>query len=406
MTPAPACRITRLRLFRFRNYTEQVVELGPGLNVVSGPNAQGKTNLLEAVATLALTRSPRAGSAVELISWGEPECRVEATVERPDGPTRLDMRIRRGGGRDGEGALRTTLVDGRERPARALLGTCPVVLFWPEDLMLVKGGPETRRRLLDVLLSQLDQRAAADLVRYRRVLEQRNALLRQVRAGAATPAALDGFTAELVRTGAAIRVARHRLTGELRGLAAEAHAELSRGSERLDLSYLGGDAGDAGSGDVTTAAAALAAELSARRAEELGRGVTVAGPHRDDLELLLDGRPARTSASQGQQRTVVLACKLAEVRHLAIAAGMAPVLLLDDVLSELDADRRRLLLAGLGAGTASQALLTTSETAPLDLDGEALVRHFSVRSGAVAPALPCSAGASPPVTPPVGGEPA
>ena len=384
MTPARPCRVSWLRLFRFRNYAEQVVELGPGLNVLSGRNAQGKTNLLEAVATLALTRSPRAGAATELITWGEPECRVEAVVDRPDGPTRLDMRVRRGS--EGDGGSRTTLVDGCERPARALLGTCPVVLFWPEDLLLVKGGPDARRRLLDVLLSQLDQRAAADLVRYRRVLEQRNALLRQVRAGVTAAAALSGFTAELARCGGAIRVARARLVDELRELSAEAHAELSEGRERLGLRYLlGGADGDGETlpEDAHAATAALDDELRRRRAEELARGVTVAGPHRDDLELLLDGRPARTAASQGQQRTVVLACKLAEVRHLGAAAGMAPVLLLDDVLSELDAERRRRLLAGLGAGTASQALLTTSESAPLDLDSGAVVRYFTVRSGHV-----------------------
>lgn len=379
MTAARACRVSWLRLFRFRNYAEQVVELGPGLNVVSGPNAQGKTNLLEAVATLALTRSPRAASAAELVTWGEPEGRVEAVVERPDGPTRLDMRVRRG---DGETAVRTTLVDGRERPARSLLGTCPVVLFWPEDLLLVKGGPEARRRLLDVLLSQLDQRTAADLVRYRRVLEQRNALLRQVRGGAGSATALGGFTAELARSGGAVRVARARLVDALRALSADAHAELSRGRERLDLRYLAGDA-DPPLDDPTAAATALEEELRRRRAEELARGVTVAGPHRDDLELLLDDRPARTTASQGQQRTVVLACKLAEVRHLAATAGMAPVLLLDDVLSELDSERRRRLLSGLGAGTASQALLTTSESAPLDLESGAVVRHFTVRAGHV-----------------------
>jgi DNA replication and repair protein RecF len=141
--------------------------------------------------------------------------------------------------------------------------------------------------------------------------------------------------------------------------------------------------------DAAGEAAALAALLAERRVEEIARGVTVAGPHRDDLELLLDGRPARSAASQGQQRSMVLACKLAEVRHVGAVAGVAPVLLLDDVLSELDAGRRLRLLAALGAGSSAQALLTTSETAALDLPADADVRRFTVHGGHVSgdPAL-------------------
>jgi DNA replication and repair protein RecF len=382
------CRVERLRLFRFRNYSDETVELAPGLNVVSGANAQGKTNLLEAVATLALTRSPRAASAAELITWGENACRLEARVIRPDGPTLLDVRVERTASAavdsevaGGERAVRRTLVDGKERAARSLLGLCPVVLFWPEDLMLVKGGPEGRRRLLDVVLSQLDQRIAVELLRYRRILEQRNALLRQLRGYGAADATLGAFTEELARSGGAIRVARHRLSSALSPLAAAAHDELSDGGEALSLRYVGGEDATAGG---EGSAAELAAELASRRHEELARGVTVAGPHRDDVEFLLDGRPARTTASQGQQRSVVLACKLAEVRHVAAVAGMAPVLLLDDVLSELDGERRRRLLAGLGAGAPSQTLLTTTETSPLHLgDDAAEVRRLVVRQGHV-----------------------
>ena len=135
----PACRVERLRLYRFRNYAEQTVEFGPGVNVVLGPNAQGKTNLLEAVATLALSRSPRAATAAELISWDAQECQLQARLQRPTGATEVSLRLRRGVA----GAVpRTISVDGTPRRARALLGVCPVVLFWPEDLLLVKAGPE------------------------------------------------------------------------------------------------------------------------------------------------------------------------------------------------------------------------------------------------------------------------
>jgi DNA replication and repair protein RecF len=184
-----------------------------------------------------------------------------------------------------------------------------------------------------------------------------------------------------VELGGRIRVARSRLVRALDPLATDALAELTDGRETLELRYVG-EGVDAVC-DAAAAADALSALLAERRGEELARGVTVAGPHRDDVDVFLDGRPARSTASQGQQRSIVLACKLAEVRHVGEAAGVAPVLLLDDVLSELDAGRRLRLLAALGAGTATQALLTTSETATLDLPPGADVRRFTVHAGHV-----------------------
>jgi DNA replication and repair protein RecF len=384
--PLQACRVERLRLFRFRNYAEETVALGPGLNVVVGRNAQGKTNLLEAVATAALTRSPRAGAAAEVISWGEEACRVSAAVARgPDTSADLELTLRRG---EGERVVRSVTVNGKAQPARSVLGLCPVVLFWPEDLQLVKGGPDGRRRLLDIVLSQVDARVADDLVRYRRVVEQRNAMLRAVRDNGVGFEGVAPFTHQLVELGGRIRVARTLLVRSLETLAVAALHELTDGLEALGLRYIGE------ADDPLAAASDLSCLLQERRGEEIARGVTVAGPHRDDVEFLLDGRPARSTASQGQQRSIVLACKLAEVRHVAAAAGVAPVLLLDDVLSELDAGRRLRLLAALGAGTGTQALLTTSETASLDLPPDADVRRFTVHAGhveastAAAPAQP------------------
>jgi DNA replication and repair protein RecF len=372
--------LTKVSLFAFRNYLKQSVELTPGINLFLGANAQGKTNLLEAIATAALTRSPRAGAAGELVRWGSDAARVLSIVQRPDGPTAVDLRLQR---QEATGTvIRTVLVDGTPRPPRAVLGICPVVLFWPEDLLLVKGAPEGRRRLLDVVIAQTDSRAAAEMLRYRRVLDQRNALLRQVRLGQGSAAALSGFTQELVRSAGTVVAARLRLVDALGPRAAVALGEISDGREELGLRYrLEGGDGDAPR-DAGDAADRLASILDARRAEELARGVTVAGPHRDDVDILLDGRPARTAASQGQQRSLVLACKLAEVRHLTSLLGMAPVLLLDDVLSELDATRRARLLAALAAGTHPQTILTTSDPAAVDLGGDE-VRHLAVFGGRV-----------------------
>jgi DNA replication and repair protein RecF len=373
---AAACSVQRLRIFAFRNYSEQSVEFGGGINVVSGRNAQGKTNLLEAVATLLLTRSPRASSSADVVAWGSDEALLEAQVLRPAADRTLAVRFRRdaASGR----VTRTATVDGSARPARDLLGLCPVVLFWPEELQLVKAGPDGRRRLLDIVLSQLDPRAAADLLRFRHVLEQRNALLRQLRAGSADLDARDGFARELVSSGARIQVARGDL---VRALVPHARAALAQigGGEELGLRYVP-DGGMDPDSDGEAAAAALAETLARRRDEEVARGATLAGPHRDDVELLIGGRPARSAASQGQQRSIVLALKLAEVRHIASRASLMPVLLLDDVLSELDPGRRRDLIAGV-ATAGLQTLITTSEPLPDVLPPG--TRRFEVEAGRV-----------------------
>jgi DNA replication and repair protein RecF len=377
-TRAPRCAIVRLRVHCFRNYAEATVRFGPGLNVVHGQNAQGKTNLLEAIATLALTRSPRTTSSGDLLLWSEDGALAEADVARPPADVTLSVRFQRdpSTGR----VSRVTAVDGKPRPARALLGVCPVVLFWPEDLALVRGGPDGRRRFLDVILAQTDRQAVAHMSRYRRVLEQRNALLHQFRQGAGARDSLSSFTGELAHHGAWLGLARSRLVDALAPLAAQSLHDLSGERERISLRYA--PAHVASIPDSVEAAEQLLLEtLRNRAAEEVARGITLAGPHRDDIAFDLDGRAARGTASQGQQRSIVLACKLAEVRYLQDSAGVAPVILLDDVLSELDPERRGRLLALLAAG-AHQVLVTTTE--PLtEVAAFDEVLHFTVRSGAV-----------------------
>lgn len=377
-TVAPRCAIVRLRVHCFRNYSEATVRFGHGLNVIHGQNAQGKTNLLEAIATLALTRSPRTTSSGDLLHWNEDGALAEADVTRPPADVTLSVRFQRDAstGR----VSRVTAVDGKSRPARAVLGVCPVVLFWPEDLALVRGGPEGRRRFLDVILAQTDQQAVAHMSRYRRVLEQRNALLHQLRLGGGARDSLNSFTSELAHHGAWLALARSRLVDALAPLAALSLHDLSGQRERITLRYA--PAHVAAMPDTLDAAEQLLlSTLRDRASEEVARGITVAGPHRDDIAFDLDGRAARGTASQGQQRSIVLACKLAEVRYLQDTAGVAPVILLDDVLSELDPERRGRLLSILAEGR-HQVLVTTTE--PLtEVSDFAEVLHFTVRSGVV-----------------------
>jgi DNA replication and repair protein RecF len=390
---APAS-LTQLRLYDFRNYGAVALELGPGLNIFVGENAQGKTNLLEAVATLVLTRSPRAVTQ-DLIRWGATEAAVDGVVAHHGTTEALSLRLHRQvetaenglGAREREPrqpastrVLRTTLLDGTHIAARELLGRSPAVLFWPDDLQLVKAGPEGRRRLLDILLSQLDRRLADDLVRYRRVVEQRNALLRRIRvAGGGHRADLPAFDDALIQHGARIQVARAGLIRALSPLAAVAMASISGSRERLTLRYLpdGGDGGE----DVFTVAARLRQALELRLEEEMARGVSLVGPHRDDMEYEIDGRPARSTASQGQQRSAVLATKLAEVQLLRHHSARTPILLLDDVLSELDGGRRqRLLDAVEDGGFGPQTLITCSNDEHL---GDRIARRYRVSGGNV-----------------------
>lgn len=381
--------LASLRLFNFRNYAELSLRLEPGLNVFVGENAQGKTNLLEAVATLLLTRSPRTTTAAELLRWGADEAAVDAVLIRGMLSESLALRLRRVREPDAGPAeavdapariARTTSCDGHPIAPRELLGRWPVVLFWPDDLQLVKAGPEARRRLLDVLLAQLDRGAADELVRYRRVLEQRNSLLRRLHLeGGDAPDHLRTFDDALVRHGAAVRVARTGLVRKLGPLAAAAMAEISDAADTLELRYVPHRA--TASDDPEEAGAALRRALARSHPEELARGTTVVGPHRDDMEYVLNDRAARSTSSQGQQRSAVLATKIAEVRLVGEVCGRKPLLLLDDVLSELDPARRERLLGALASGDgAPQTMVTCSEES---LFGERRSRRFLVRQGTV-----------------------
>jgi len=385
---AEAGGLTHLRLYNFRNYAELNLPLGPGLNVFAGENAQGKTNLLEAVATLLLTKSPRTSIPAELLRWGSEEAAVDAVLGRRSLSETLALRLRRTRdaeptgppGRDATPRIsRTTTRDGHPIAPRDLIGRWPVVLFWPDDLQLVKAGPEARRRLLDILVSQLDRAAADELIRYRRVLEQRNSLLRRLHDGGGPPDQLRPFDDALLRHGAAVQVARTELVGALAPLAAAAMAEISEAADSLELRYT--PQSGAASDDREQVLAALTSALARARGEELARGTSVVGPHRDDLEFVLNGRPARSTASQGQQRSAVLATKIAEVRLVGARAERMPILLLDDVLSELDPARREHLLSALSArGELPQTMVTCSDEYPF---GAHPSRRFLVRQGTV-----------------------
>jgi len=321
---------------------------------VWGPNAAGKTSLLESIVVLAHGVSHRTGTDAELIRWGERLARIEG---RLSGGTTVEVALVREGPSAGRKRIR---VNGVGRRATALPGILRVVVFAPEDMLLVAGPPGLRRGTLDAIASQRFPAYARDLAMYGRALHQRNSLLRAIREEQAGRDELAFWDATLLGTGAAILDARRVLLDELATPLAEAHAEIAPGEGRLAATYE--SSAPQLPGELPRDA--LARRLAETAEKEIWNGTTLVGPHRDDVAFRLDGRDLAGFASRGQQRTAILALKLAELDLLTEHDGSPPLLLLDDVFSELDPSRRSHLvrrIAGL-----PQAFVTT--TTPGDLD--------------------------------------
>ncbi|MFQ6019150.1 MAG: DNA replication/repair protein RecF [Dehalococcoidia bacterium] len=375
-------RLVRLSLADYRNFHRLELDLPGGSSLFLGDNAQGKTNLLEAVYLLATMRHPRAGSDARLIRWqavGQPlaSARVATEAETLAGLLKVEAAIvaRQSAGSGGErgnpGLLATKVVRVNGVPKRLAdaVGQLTAVLFSPEDLDLIGGPPALRRRYLDITVSQVDRAYVGARQRYEKVLGQRNHLLRRLRERLARPDEITFWNDELVRDGSYIFWARARAVAAVGRLAASLHAELSSG-ESLRLTYqpclgrlhLEDEAPALAEAD-PGAIADLFAQAQRRHLErEIAAGMTLLGPHRDDLLFLLGDVPAAGFASRAQQRTIALSLRLAEARYLAAERGEPPVLLLDDVLSEMDARRRRSLLDAL-AGY-EQVLITATDVEP------------------------------------------
>jgi DNA replication and repair protein RecF len=340
--------LTTLRLADFRNYRALDFAPAPGLNVFVGANAQGKSNLLEAIAMLATGKSFRARRESELIRTGAARAEIAGDARIPAGAIVLHASIVRLAG----GARKTFDVNGAPVGFARFLGRARVVTFVPADLQLIAGGPALRRAFLNSALAQLSPAYYRDLARYAKIVAQKAALLR----GAIAPdrELLLAYNDELLAPGAALIAARAAFVAELSAAANGVYARWPGTAERVGIAY----APNAGSTDAPPAAA-LATALAANLDAELRRKTTLVGPHRDDLQLTIDGRPLDAFGSQGQQRTAVLALKVAEYETMRSRAGDAPILLLDDVLSELDAERAGGFLTAVGAF--EQAFLTTTE---------------------------------------------
>jgi DNA replication and repair protein RecF len=370
-------RVDHLSLTGFRSYAALEIGFGEGPQVVVGDNAAGKTNLIEAIVLLARGISHRSTADAELISWGEPFARAEAGIEHgaARGPDRVEVTLERTGV---AGARKRLRVDGVPRRAAGLAEALRVVLFATEEMLLIAGPPTLRRAAIDALAGARSPAFGRAMATYGRALQQRNGLLRRIREGEADPDQLPFWDAIVVEEGGAIVAERTALLADLAPVLAASHAEIAPAEPPLALRYVT----NAPAGPTETPADALRRRLAETAEKELWNGATLVGPHRDDVAFELGGRDLTTFASRGQQRTAILSLKLAELDLLTDrATGEAPLLLLDDVFSELDPDRRSHLVRRIRG--LPQAIVTTTTLDDLDPALVAESTTWSVRAGAV-----------------------
>jgi DNA replication and repair protein RecF len=358
-----------------RGYALLDIDFGPGPQLVWGPNAAGKTSLLEAIVLLAWGRSHRTSTDAELIRWGSDLARVEGRIgssdPTPDSePTTIEVALVR----DGGGQRKRIRVNGVPRRATALGGVLRAVMFAPEDMLLVAGSPGPRRNVLDTLAAGRSPAFAADLATYGRALQQRNGLLRAIREGTAGRDELRFWDAALLESGSAVVEGRLATLAALAEPIRRAHAEIAPNEGRLSLGYETNAPPRPGE----TVRAALERRLAETADKEAWNGTTLIGPHRDDMVFELEGRDLAGFASRGQQRTAILALKLAELDLLTAHDGRPPLLLLDDVFSELDPERRSHLVRRIAA--LPQAFVTTTTLDDLDPSLRAAATAWAVET--------------------------
>ncbi len=390
--------LTRLVLANFRNYSHAEWGPDPSNNILYGDNGQGKTNILEAVYFLSAAKSFRTSRDRELINWAAaaeiiPTARLEGEVVR--GQQRLRLEIAMMGRKEESppppGAASTLTgivqkrvrVNGVPRTAADFTGQLNCVVFSTEDIEIISGAPALRRRYLDDIKSQIDRQYLRTLSTYNRVLEQRNHLLRLLQEEKAAPDQLEFWNRELVDKGAYLMRERAALVENIGRMAVPQHRDLTSGQEELGLKYLP-NLDSSPPGDEATVKQAFCDRLKQYQPREIGAGVTLVGPHRDDLAFHINGVDLGTYGSRGQQRTLALSLRLAEAKYLEATVNDPPVVLLDDVLSELDARRRRLIMEALPAY--GQIVSTATELDRFEPGFLASGKVFVVKDGSIAPA--------------------
>lgn len=363
-------KIKSLQLKNFRNFEDERFEFADGINILAGHNAQGKTNCIEAIYFCSCLKSYRVLKEEQLIRFGEENASITLCYELENGEEEMKILFSKGKGKE---FRHNGLIVPR---LRDLLGCFQSVIFTPDHLNLIKEGPNKRRNFLDMALCSLDLRYTDTLLNYQKIIKNRNALLRQCQKDLSLAEMLDIWDEKLAEAGAYIAEARQNYIEMLSDCAKEYYGEISQKPEKLKLIYLNQFTKD--QVDRTEFARLMLARLKRMRETDIAMGQTMHGVHKDDILILLAGKSMKFFASQGQIRSAVLAMKLAEAECIKKIKGSEPVLLLDDILSELDAHRQKFIFQRMEG---RQTVLSTCELGKIRKKGD---RVFSIKEGKVA----------------------
>lgn len=355
--------IQSLELKNYRNYDRLIIEFSSGTNILYGDNAQGKTNILEAVYLGATTKSHRGSKDKEIIRFGENESHIRIHLMKQDIGHQIDMHLKKS--RTKGAAIDRIPI----KRSSDLLGFVPVIFFSPEDLSIIKNGPSERRKFLDIELSQLEKMYLHQLSSYNRVMAQRNNLLKQLVYQRELLDTLDSWDLQLVKYGSEVIRYRQKFIDDLNEIIREIHKNLTGKKEKIVLKY-----------DYSVNYDEFLTVLQRKREIDLKYASTGAGPHRDDIEFLVNGIDIRKFGSQGQQRTAALSLKLAQIELVKRQTGETPILLLDDVLSELDSSRKNYLLDSIKD---IQTLITCTGLEEFINSHLQIDKMFQVKSGKI-----------------------
>ncbi|WP_338553779.1 DNA replication/repair protein RecF [Paenibacillus sp. KS-LC4] len=365
--------LKNIHLQNYRNYGQLELETNNQVNLFVGPNAQGKTNLLEAIFALALTKSHRTSKDKELIGWEADSARLQGTVDKRYGTAQLELLLSTQG--------KKAKINGLEqRKLSNFIGSLNVVMFAPEDLEIVKGTPGVRRRFLDMEIGQVQPGYLHTLQQYGKVLVQRNNYLKTASPSSMQQTMLDVWNTQLAELGVKIMKKREHFIHKLQRWAEQIHSGITAGSEQLTITYRP----SLGSGepeDESVLFEQFMIKLTQVKDQEIRRGMSLVGPHRDDLAFFINGKEASVYGSQGQQRTTALSLKLAEIELIAEEIGEYPLLLLDDVLSELDQHRQTQLIETFQSKV--QTFITTTGLESVNISKLQDACIYNVREGQV-----------------------
>ena len=355
--------IKSLELVDYRNYKELSIEFDPGTNILYGDNAQGKTNILEAIYLCATTKSHKGSKDREIINFDKDEAHIRVIIEKEDNEKRIDMHLR-------SSKTKGIAIDGQKiKKAADLLGLINVVFFSPEDLNIIKNGPGERRRFADMELCQLDSFYLYNLNNYNKIINQRNKLLKDIYFNPDLRETLNIWDSQLISYGSKIIERRRSFADQISEIIKDYHSKLSGGREDIEIKY-----------EPNVSIEEYASKMREAQNRDVSAKMTTTGPHRDDFSFLVNGIDIRKYGSQGQQRTAALSLKLSEIELVKKITKDTPVLLLDDVLSELDSNRQNYLLDSIGD---VQTVITCTGLDDFVNDNFKIDKTFKVTEGEV-----------------------